>query len=79
VGALTATLLLEFISILSGTDVWILALLVFLPSTASALCTVRQAGFMAAWTAVTVTAVLRAPGGHWLDRMMLVLFTSPWV
>ncbi|MEU1274216.1 PP2C family protein-serine/threonine phosphatase [Streptomyces sp. NPDC005799] len=78
VGALTATLLVEILSALSGTEVWILALLVFLPSTASALCTVRQTGFVAAWTTVivTITTVLRAPaGGHWLDRTLLVLFT----
>ncbi|MCH5677236.1 PP2C family protein-serine/threonine phosphatase [Streptomyces gilvus] len=78
VGALAATLLVEFLSSLSGTEVWILVLLVFLPSTASALCTVRQTGFVAAWTAVivTVTTILRAPtGGHWLDRTLLVLFT----
>ncbi|MFJ9908149.1 PP2C family protein-serine/threonine phosphatase [Streptomyces sp. NPDC101152] len=77
-GALAATVLVEFLSALSGTEVWILGLLVFLPSTASTLCTVRQTAFVAGWTAVvvTVTTVLRAPtGGHWLERSLLILFT----
>ena len=78
VGVVSVTVLVEVLGVLSGSDVWLLGLLVFLPGTASALCTVRQTGFVAAWTSivVTTTAVVRAPvGGHWLDRLLLVLFT----
>ncbi|MGW1748921.1 PP2C family protein-serine/threonine phosphatase [Streptomyces sp. NPDC002092] len=78
VGVVSVTVLVEVLGVLSGSAVWLLGLLVFLPGTASALCTVRQTGFVAAWTSlvVTATAVVRAPvGGHWLDRLLLVLFT----
>ncbi|RPF37904.1 PP2C family protein-serine/threonine phosphatase [Streptomyces sp. TLI_185] len=78
VGVVSVTMLVEVLGALSGSEVWLLGLLVFLPGTASALCTVRQTGFVAAWTSlvVTATAVVRAPvGGHWLDRLLLVLFT----
>ncbi|MEV0935836.1 PP2C family protein-serine/threonine phosphatase [Streptomyces phaeochromogenes] len=74
--ALTA--LVEALGILSRSEVWLLGLLVFLPGTASALCTVRQTGFVAAWTTlvVTATAVLRdVDGSRWFDRLLLVLFT----
>jgi serine phosphatase RsbU (regulator of sigma subunit) len=77
-GVVSVTALVEVLGVLSGSEVWLLGLLVFLPGTASALCTVRQTGFVAAWTSlvVTATALVRAPaGGHWLDRLLLVLFT----
>jgi serine phosphatase RsbU (regulator of sigma subunit) len=78
VGVLSVTILVEVLGVLSGSEVWLLGLLVFLPGTASALCTVRQTGFVSAWTTlvVTTTALVRAPaGGHWLDRLLLVLLT----
>ncbi|MER6961210.1 MULTISPECIES: PP2C family protein-serine/threonine phosphatase [unclassified Streptomyces] len=77
-GVLTVTLLVELLGILSGSEVWLLGLLIFLPSAASALCTVQQTRFIAAWTSlfVTVTVLVRAPaGGRWLDRALLVLLT----
>ncbi|MGW0708523.1 PP2C family protein-serine/threonine phosphatase [Streptomyces sp. NPDC002643] len=75
---LTLTLLVEILGVLSGSEVWLLGLLVFLPGTAAALCSVRQTAFVAAWSTlvVTTTVVVRAPiGGLWLDRLLLVLFT----
>ncbi|WP_200308152.1 PP2C family protein-serine/threonine phosphatase [Streptomyces adelaidensis] len=77
-GVLAVTALVEFLGALSGSEVWLLGLLVFLPGAASALCTVRQTGFVAAWTTLVVTAtvVLRdVDGGQWLDRLLLVLIT----
>ncbi|MEU6356759.1 PP2C family protein-serine/threonine phosphatase [Streptomyces sp. NPDC047072] len=77
-GVVSVTLLVEFLGVLSGSEVWLLGLLVFLPGAASALCTVRQTAFVAAWTVlvVTATAVVRGSGnGHVLDRVFLVLFT----
>ena len=77
-GVVSATVLVEVLGALSGSGVWLLGLLVFLPGTASALCTERQTWFVAAWTAVVVTvSVLTRPSGteHWLDRLLLVLLT----
>lgn len=74
-----STALVEILGALSGSEVWLLGLLVFLPGTAAALCSVRQTGFVAAWTTlvITTTVLVRAPdiGGRWLDRLLLVLFT----
>ncbi|MFF3941424.1 PP2C family protein-serine/threonine phosphatase [Streptomyces phaeofaciens] len=80
VGVLTVTVLVEVLGVLSGSEVWLLGLLVFLPGTASALCTVQQTKFVAAWTTlfVTVTVLVRAGDGNvggWLDRALLVLLT----
>ncbi|MDT0439183.1 MULTISPECIES: PP2C family protein-serine/threonine phosphatase [Streptomyces] len=73
------TLTVEVLGVLSGSEVWLLGLLVFLPGAASALCTVRQTTFVAGWTTLVVlaTAVARASGdrAHWLDRLLLVLLT----
>lgn len=77
-GVLSATALVLVLGVLSGSTVWLLGLLVFLPGTASALCTVRQTRFVAAWTTVVVTfaVLLRAvDAGHWVDRLLMVLFT----
>ncbi|MFC4501149.1 MULTISPECIES: PP2C family protein-serine/threonine phosphatase [Streptomyces] len=77
-GVLSLTVVVEALGVLSGSEVWLLGLLVFLPGAASALCTERQTRFVAAWTTlvVTATAVFRnRDGGHWLDRLLLVLFT----
>ncbi|MFF3372287.1 PP2C family protein-serine/threonine phosphatase [Streptomyces sp. NPDC002680] len=74
----SATVLVEFLGVLSGSEVWLLGLLVFLPGTASALCTVRQTRFVAAWAVlvVTTTAVVRdVDEARWLDRLLLVLLT----
>jgi serine phosphatase RsbU (regulator of sigma subunit) len=78
VGVLSVTVLVEVLGVLSGSEVWLLGLLVFLPGTASALCTVQQTKFVAAWTTlfVTFTVVVRAVAGdRWLDRALLVLLT----
>ncbi|WP_329415804.1 serine/threonine-protein phosphatase [Streptomyces sp. NBC_00704] len=78
VGVLSVTVLVEVLGVLSGSEVWLLGLLVFLPGTASALCTVQQTKFVAAWTTlfVTFTVVVRAvDGDRWLDRALLVLLT----
>ncbi|MFJ6125624.1 PP2C family protein-serine/threonine phosphatase [Streptomyces griseoviridis] len=73
------TLSVEVLGVLSGSEVWLLGLLVFLPGAASALCTVRQTTFVAGWTTLVVTATVlaRAAGdrAHWLDRLLLVLLT----
>ncbi|MFE7278102.1 PP2C family protein-serine/threonine phosphatase [Streptomyces sp. NPDC057623] len=77
-GVVAATTLVEVLAAVSGSEVWLLGLLVFLPGTASALCTVRQTAFVAVWTVcvVTATVVLRDSGsGHWLDRLLLILLT----
>jgi len=78
VGVVSVTVLVVFLGVLSGSPVWVLGLLVFLPGTASALCTVRQTRFVAAWTTliVTLTVLLRGgDGSRWLDRALLVLLT----
>ncbi|MFI5793002.1 PP2C family protein-serine/threonine phosphatase [Streptomyces sp. NPDC051677] len=78
VGVLSVTVLVEVLGVLSGSEVWLLGLLVFLPGTASALCTVQQTKFVAAWTTlfVTLTVLLRTGmGGRPLDRTLLVLLT----
>ncbi|MGK3938332.1 PP2C family protein-serine/threonine phosphatase [Streptomyces caeruleatus] len=72
------TALVEFLGALSGSEVWLLGLLVFLPGAASALGTVRQTAFVAVWTTLVVTAsvLLRdRDAGHWFDRLLLILFT----
>ncbi|MDH6220793.1 PP2C family protein-serine/threonine phosphatase [Streptomyces pseudovenezuelae] len=78
VAVVTVTLLVEFLGVVSGSPVWHLGLLIFLPGTASALCTVAQTKFVAAWTTlvITLTTVVRhEEGGRWLDGILLVLFT----
>lgn len=77
-GVVGVTALVEALGVLSGSEVWLLGLLVFLPGAASALGTVRQTTFVAVWTTVVVTAsvLLRdRDGGHWFDRLLLILFT----
>ncbi|MBW8802127.1 MAG: serine/threonine-protein phosphatase, partial [Streptomyces sp.] len=77
-GVVTVTGLVEVLGTLSGSEVWLLGLLVFLPGAASALGTVRQTTFVAVWTAIVVTAsvLLRnRDGGDWFDRLLLILFT----
>ncbi|MGW2913365.1 PP2C family protein-serine/threonine phosphatase [Streptomyces asoensis] len=78
VGVLSVTVLVEVLGVLSGSEVWLLGLLVFLPGTASALCTVQQTKFVAAWTTVFVSLTLFLRAGdsaRWLDRSLLVLLT----
>ena len=82
VGVLSVTVLVEVLGVLSGSEVWLLGLLVFLPGTASALCTVQQTKFVAAWTTLFVTLTVLVRAGHgdgdgsgWLDRALLVLLT----
>ncbi|MFE9779070.1 PP2C family protein-serine/threonine phosphatase [Streptomyces sp. NPDC005775] len=78
IGVVFVTALVEVLGALSDSPVWLLGLLVFLPGAASALCTVRQTAFVAAWTAfvVIVTVLLRdSDGGPWLDRILMVLLT----
>ncbi|WP_328752284.1 serine/threonine-protein phosphatase [Streptomyces sp. NBC_00285] len=77
-GVVTVTGLVEVLGAVSGSEVWLLGLLVFLPGAASALGTVRQTTFVAVWTTLVVTAsvLLRdRDGGHWSDRLLLILFT----
>ncbi|MFF4028864.1 PP2C family protein-serine/threonine phosphatase [Streptomyces sviceus] len=77
-GVAGVTALVEVLGVLSGSEVWLLGLLVFLPGAASALGTVRQTTFVAVWTTVVVTAsvlVRDRDGGHWFDRLLLILFT----
>ncbi|MFE7447174.1 PP2C family protein-serine/threonine phosphatase [Streptomyces chartreusis] len=72
----TVTVLVEALGALSGSEVWLLGLLVFLPGAASALCTVRQTTFVAAWTTLVVTGtVVVRDEGRWLDRLLLILLT----
>jgi serine phosphatase RsbU (regulator of sigma subunit) len=78
VSVVSVTLAVEILGLLSGSAVWLLGLLVFLPGTASALCTVRQTRFVAAWTTAIVTATVLVRGedtGRWFDLVLLVLFT----
>ncbi|EFH29034.1 MULTISPECIES: PP2C family protein-serine/threonine phosphatase, partial [Streptomyces] len=77
-GVAGVTALVEVLGVVSGSEVWLLGLLVFLPGAASALGTVRQTTFVAVWTTVVVTAsvlVRDRDGGHWFDRLLLILFT----
>ncbi|MFG2134650.1 PP2C family protein-serine/threonine phosphatase [Streptomyces sp. NPDC048751] len=77
-GVLSVTVLVEVLGVLSGSEVWLLGLLVFLPGAASALCSVRQTTFVAAWTTlfVTTTVLVRdVAEGRWLDRALLILLT----
>ncbi|OIJ62491.1 PP2C family protein-serine/threonine phosphatase [Streptomyces mangrovisoli] len=77
-GVVSVSIAVEALGALTGSEVWLLGLLVFLPAAASALCTVRQTWFVAGWTTFVVAsvAVTRARHGeHWLDRSLLVLFT----
>lgn len=78
VSVVAATLLVVLLGLLSRSAVWLLGLLVFLPGTASALCTVRQTRFVAAWTVVVVSPTVLTwdnTGGRLFDRVLLVLFT----
>ncbi|MCX5346020.1 PP2C family protein-serine/threonine phosphatase [Streptomyces atratus] len=78
IGVVSVTALVMALGALSGSLVWLLGLLVFLPGTASALCTVRQTKFVSAWTTlvVTVTVVVRhGDGRSWLDRILMMLLT----
>ncbi|EPJ37133.1 hypothetical protein STAFG_5740 [Streptomyces afghaniensis 772] len=77
-GVVSVTALVEILGALSGSAVWLLGLLVFLPGTASALCTAAQTRFVAAWTTVIVTLTVLLRGsdvGRSLDRALLVLLT----
>ncbi|WP_329203131.1 PP2C family protein-serine/threonine phosphatase [Streptomyces sp. NBC_01435] len=78
IGVVSVTALVMIIGALSESPVWLLGLLVFLPGTASALCTVRQTTFVSAWTTlvVAVTVVVRhGDGRSWLDRILMMLLT----
>jgi serine phosphatase RsbU (regulator of sigma subunit) len=63
---------------LSGSAVWLLGLLVFLPGVASALCSVRQTRYVFGWTVVVVVVpMVFSPGNHGriLDRLLMLLLT----
>ncbi|MGY3680025.1 hypothetical protein ACVWXU_003648 [Streptomyces sp. TE33382] len=78
IGVVSMTVLVLVLGALSGSLVWLLGLLVFLPGTASALCTVRQTLFVSTWTtvAVIVTVVIRhGDGASWVDRTLMMLLT----
>lgn len=76
-GVAAVTLLVVALGILSDSEVWLLGLLVFLPGSASALCTVRQTALVAAWTTLVVigTVLPEDADARWVDRVLLVLFT----
>ncbi|WP_229858742.1 PP2C family protein-serine/threonine phosphatase [Streptomyces poonensis] len=77
-GVIAVTALVVILGALSGSAVWLLGLLVFLPGTASALCTVRQTAFVAVWTTLVVTATVLAghrAGQRWLDSVVMMLLT----
>ncbi|MET9658241.1 PP2C family protein-serine/threonine phosphatase [Streptomyces sp. NPDC006510] len=74
----SVTFVVMLLGALSESPVWLLGLLVFLPGTASALCTVRQTKFVSAWTflVVVVTVLVRhGDGRSWLDRLLMMLLT----
>ncbi|MEV5675637.1 PP2C family protein-serine/threonine phosphatase [Streptomyces sp. NPDC052179] len=78
IGVVSITVLVMVLGAMSGSLVWLLGLLVFLPGTASALCTVRQTQFVAVWTTLVVTlavVVRHGDGASWLDRILMVLLT----
>lgn len=78
IGVVSLTVLVLLLGSLSGSPVWLLGLFVFLPGTASALCTVRQTEFVAAWTTLVVAVtvlVQNDDSGSWLDRILLMLLT----
>ncbi|MFB6710302.1 PP2C family protein-serine/threonine phosphatase [Streptomyces sp. NPDC056333] len=78
IGVASVTFLVVLLGALSESPVWLLGLLVFLPGTASALCTLRQTEFVAAWTTlvVIVTVLVRhGDGRSWLDRILMMLLT----
>ncbi|MFB6717698.1 MULTISPECIES: PP2C family protein-serine/threonine phosphatase [unclassified Streptomyces] len=78
IGVVSVTVLVMALGALSPSPVWLLGLLVFLPGTASALCTVRQTEFVSAWTTLVVTvSVLAIQGGgrSWLNTILMVLLT----
>jgi serine phosphatase RsbU (regulator of sigma subunit) len=72
------TVLVMALSAVSGSAVWLLGLLVFLPGAASALCTVRQTAFVALWNVLVVSAAVLAGGrgaGRWFDNVLMVVLT----
>ncbi|MFD0065277.1 PP2C family protein-serine/threonine phosphatase [Streptomyces sp. NPDC056690] len=78
IGVALVTLLVLILGALSDSPVWLLGLLVFLPAAASALCTVRQTKFVAAWIALVVVVVVllrHGDGRSWLDRSLMMLLT----
>ncbi|GAA3475736.1 PP2C family protein-serine/threonine phosphatase [Streptomyces yanii] len=77
IGVVSVTVLVVALAAVSESPVWLLGLLVFLPGTASALCTVRQTKFVAAWTTfvVIVTVLARHGEERWFDRILMMLLT----
>ncbi|OLO25847.1 serine/threonine protein phosphatase [Streptomyces sp. MNU77] len=77
-GVVAVTTLVVALGVASESPVWLLGLLVFLPGTASALCTVRQTRFVAVWTTLVVTAIVlvqHPAGRRWLDNVLMVLLS----
>ncbi|MFF1395224.1 PP2C family protein-serine/threonine phosphatase [Streptomyces sp. NPDC058287] len=77
-GVALLTLVMLLLGALSESPVWLLGLLVFLPAAASALCTVRQTKFVAAWIVLVVVVIVLAQHGDgrsWLDRSLMMLLT----
>ncbi|MFH8475796.1 PP2C family protein-serine/threonine phosphatase [Streptomyces sp. NPDC018000] len=76
IGVVSVTLLVVVLGVVSGSGVWLLGLLVFLPSTAAALCTVRQTAFVSAWATLVAAVSLLVQGNdgrRWLDSFLMVL------
>lgn len=72
------TALVNVLGFLSGSVVWLLGLLIFLPGAAAALCTVRQTRFVALWTLVVVTLAVLVGNdvtSDWDDRVLMVALT----
>ncbi|MFI9780822.1 PP2C family protein-serine/threonine phosphatase [Streptomyces sp. NPDC051956] len=78
IGVASVTFLMLLLGALSDSPVWLLGLLVFLPAAASALCSVRQTKFVAAWIALVVVVIVllrHGDGRSWIDRSLMMLLT----
>ncbi|WP_399887581.1 PP2C family protein-serine/threonine phosphatase [Streptomyces sp. BBFR51] len=78
VGMVAVTVLVAVIGSLANSGVALVGLLVFLPATAAALCTVRQTALVCAWTALLGSAAF-LPGGSDVapaDRVLLLVLTA---
>ncbi|MER6104971.1 PP2C family protein-serine/threonine phosphatase [Streptomyces sp. NPDC001832] len=76
IGVVSVTVLVAGLGVLSGSGVWLLGLLVFLPSTAAVLGTVRQTALVSAWATLVATVSLLARGTDerdWLDAVLMAL------
>ncbi|MFF1737892.1 PP2C family protein-serine/threonine phosphatase [Streptomyces sp. NPDC058247] len=78
IGVASVTFLMLLLGALSESPVLLLGLLVFLPAAASALCSVRQTKFVAAWIVLVVVVIVllrHGDGRSWLNRSLMMLLT----